>query len=1097
MTSLAALEAAYREAVHAADAAALGGEPEAQLTVPLSNLFNGIVALNKLGTTQLIRETRLDRTRPDFAVLLHRNGKRYQKGYIELKAPATSVDVRTWVGRNAAQWQHLKSEAEVLIICNGREAQLYQNGEAVTLPASLPYEKGSWNADPFTKLVEVFLDLHPSPVTSVADLSKRLAIRTADLRDRLLWLLKQSGLAADAARGGYASWTQHVHPDASEKDFADGAAQVIAYGMVLATLSAKPDSDVDGQITVAEARNSLRGFSPVLAAAFAPLIDKPALFDALQVELAALEALISAIDPAKVNKSADRRGEPWLYFYEDFLSVYDSEERRQAGVYYTPIDVVQAMVNIVDHLLVFKFGKRLGFADPSVTILDPATGTGTFPLAVIDAAANRAENVRGKAGRSQAAANLAKNLFAFELLPGPYSVAHLRLSQRLKELTLNTDLSARVILTDTLESPLEPKEQLSLFGDAEVLAAEQNRAKRVKLEQRVTVVLGNPPYRRVERDTDGRGSGGWVVDGRVPGRKNLRSLFDDLLDIAKKHTVFSHHASLYNLYVYFWRWAIWKAFEAHGDGPGIVAFITASSWLSGPGFMGLRKMVREICDECWVIDLGGDNKGADVEENIFAIETPVAIVILMRSDKKDKLRSAQVHYRKIHGGASEKLKALSEIAKSDDPLGGTWSEVPVGWMDALLPLTGDHLWHDMPLLKDIFPWQQPGCKFGRTWPIAPSEDLLRQRWERFVEAPLEDRPSLFVTAKAGRNINTRVGDHRRLADVVRGEPSRPIVRYGFRSFDRQWAFNDPRMAKTESPSLWSSWSDRQIYLSSLMTGRLGAGPSMTASAYVPDLHFFHGRGGKDIIPLYRDAQATAPNITKGLANILAAQLDLAIVPPAEDIAAYVYAVLSAREYQALFAKALRTPGPRVPITKVKSVWQEAVSLGRELLWLHTFAERLNGASSKHLHGMPLGQELGWDKAVTILPQDTRAIVFDPTAGTLTVGDGLLVGVSKEVWDYNVSGMPVLRKWLSYRTAKGAGKAASSKSALDKIRPRAWQDEWNDELLDLIRVLTLTIDKEPAQDSLVRRIVAGDLVSTGLLPTPKAAERKPPRAGALI
>lgn len=52
------------------------------------------------------------------------------------------------------------------------------------------------------------------------------------------------------------------------------------------------------------------------------------------------------------------------------------------------IDFVQAMVNIVDHLLVFKFGKRLGFADPSVTILDPATGTGTFPLAVIDAAAN-------------------------------------------------------------------------------------------------------------------------------------------------------------------------------------------------------------------------------------------------------------------------------------------------------------------------------------------------------------------------------------------------------------------------------------------------------------------------------------------------------------------------------------------------------------------------------------------------------------------------------------------------------------------------------------------------------------------------------------
>ena len=328
----------------------------------------------------------------------------------------------------------------------------------------------------------------------------------------------------------------------------------------------------------------------------------------MQVELAALETLISAVNPPRVNASADKRGDPWLFFYEDFLSVYDPVERRQAGVYYTPLDIVCAMTSLTDYLLVERFGRRLGFADNQVVTLDPATGTGTFPLAVIDRAVQRAVTVRGAAGERQAAINLGQNLHGFELLPGPYSVAHLRLTQRLLSLSRGVVGTAQVILTDTLESPVTTAAQYAMFGDAETLAAEQARARQIKLEQRVTVVIGNPPYRRVERQADGRGSGGWVVEGRVPGRSDTRSLFADIYDVANRNTIFSHIANLYNLYVYFWRWSIWKAFEAHGDGPGVVALITGASWLTGPGFMGLRQLVRELCDEAWVIDLGGSSQ---------------------------------------------------------------------------------------------------------------------------------------------------------------------------------------------------------------------------------------------------------------------------------------------------------------------------------------------------------------------------------------------------------------------------------------------------------------------------------------------------------
>lgn len=1088
-----ALALAYHNSVHLAERSAIHGEPEAQLTTPISNLFSQLAEVVGLGTVRLIRETRLDRTRPDFAVLHTQARKTHQKGYIELKAPDITVDASQWTGRNAKQWEVMKKEAEILIVCNGYRARLYKDGEPLCEDAILPYDSADdWNADSLIKLIRCFLDSRATPVTSVGDLSRRLAIRTADLRDRLLWLLDQSGDAGLAARSGYEAWKGHVHPKASERDFADGVSQVIAYGMVLAALSVTDaDVDADGYISVAEAREAIRGISPVMAAAFAPLVDKPPLFEAVQVELGALETLISAINPAQVNRSADRRGEPWLYFYEDFLSVYDPEERRQAGVYYTPLDVVRAMVKIVDHILVERFGMRLGFADPQVVTLDPATGTGTFPLAVIDQAAARLEGLRGKAGAAQAASNLAKNLYAFELLPGPYAVAHLRIGQHLKELSPEFHGAAQVVLTDTLESPLNPQSQLSMFGDAEVLAVEQNRAKRIKLQQRVTVVLGNPPYRRVEREVEGRGAGGWVLDGEVPGRKNKKSLFDDILDIARRETIFSHQASLYNLYVYFWRWAIWKAFEAHGDNPGVVAFITGSSWLKGPGFVGLRQLVREVCDEAWVLDLGGDNKGANPEENIFAIETPVAVVILARKEYKDRKSPARINYRRILGNAAEKLAAMADIAASDDPLSGPWSVAPEGWSVPFVPPTGGTAWQDMPSLADIFSWQIPGCKFGRTWPISTQKQILEKRWERFVAANVDEKTSLFVTAKTGRDINTQVAGQVRLAALKAGEPSRPIVRYGYRSFDRQWAFDDPRVTALERPALWAAMSDHQIYFASAMTATISQGPCMTVSECIPDLHYFNGRGGKDIIPLYRDGKARQPNITKGLSKTIANKLGIA-EPPPEDVAAYVYAILSSPRYQARFTEELKTPGPRVPLTADAALWAEAVAMGRELIWLHTYAERLQDKAAGRGRHVPPVPGLGWEKQVIQMPQTLADINYEAASQTLKIGDGLITGVRKDAWNFRVSGMQVVKKWLGYRTIKGTGRAASSKNPLDMIRPTSWPDEWNDELLDLLRVLTHTLEKQESQADLVDRICTCHLIPADAIPKPIGLEKKAPR-----
>lgn len=361
-----------------------------------------------------------------------------------------------------------------------------------------------------------------------------------------------------------------------------------------------------------------------------------------------------------------------------------------------------------------------------------------------------------------------------------------------------------------------------------------------------------------------------------------------------------------------------------------------------------------------------------------------------------------------------------------------------------------------------------------------------------------ERAAAFATAKTGRSIRTQVAGLARLADLTSGSPHQSIVRYGFRSFDQQWTFDDPRLANLERPSLWQSRSEQQLFFTTLTTTPLGVGSALTVTTAVPDKHHFRGSfGGKDVLPLWRDAAATAPNLAPGLLDRITSahrdvDADAAEITP-ERFAAYVYALLSTPAYQQRFAEELRTPGPRVPITADPALLAEGAGIGERLLWLHTFAERFTDQTAGRGPHIPAVPGLEWRVAVTAIPATPADMGYDAAARELIVGDGRISGVTQEVWDYEVSGMPVVKKWLGYRTASGSGRAVSSDSELDRIRPQQWADEWNDELLDLLRVLTHSLDLRPQQDELLDRVCSGSLVPVSKLTVPGSNDplRKPP------
>ena len=98
------------------------------------------------------------------------------------------------------------------------------------------------------------------------------------------------------------------------------------------------------------------------------------------------------------------------------------------------------------------------------------------------------------------------------------------------------------------------------------------------------VVLGNPPYK--ER---AKGDGGFIEHGAP------NTLWSDppLADFREPGNGMAEYV-LSNLYVYFWRWATWKVFDAHPQhGDGVICSITTAGYLKGPGFAGMRRYLRQ------------------------------------------------------------------------------------------------------------------------------------------------------------------------------------------------------------------------------------------------------------------------------------------------------------------------------------------------------------------------------------------------------------------------------------------------------------------------------------------------------------------------
>jgi hypothetical protein len=526
-------------------------------------------------------------------------------------------------------------------------------------------------------------------------------------------------------------WRTLLFPGLSDGEFADAYAQTVTFALLLARVDGiafddRPLSEIARQLGK---KHSLMG------KALSVLTEETV--EGRSVVIATMLRVFGVIDWEPLSRG---REDTYLHLYEHFLGVYDQSLRKQSGSYYTPNEVVTTMVRLVEEILHTRMGIGRGFAADDVVVVDPAMGTGTFLLSIIDAVARTVAEEEGNGAVPPQVRSLFSRLVGFEKQAGPFAVAELRVHQavKAKHQTEVPEEEVKFFVADTLDNPYIEQTHLGLTY--EPIARSRREANKIKRDTPVLVVIGNPPYR--ER---ARGLGGWVEQG------DSNSGAARPIDAFRAAGNGRYEYVLSNLSVYFWRWATWKVFDAHpGQPAGVVAFITTAAYTSGPGFAGMREYLRRTANEGWIIDLSPEGHQPDVSTRVFpGVQHQLCIGIFARYDNPAPSEPANIHHISVSGSRARKFAQLSDLSLANP----SWVPCATGWQDRLVP-AGDQAWEGYPLLGDLMPWQAPGVKPNRTWVHAPDAGILRARWDRLIG--LRHRSRLICSSKPPTGRLTRL-----------------------------------------------------------------------------------------------------------------------------------------------------------------------------------------------------------------------------------------------------------------------------------------------------------------------------------------------------
>lgn len=813
------------------------------------------------------------------------------------------------------------------------------------------------------------------------------------IQDRLAGL-RAANVTADPLLDVHAEFQTvlYAHPEAGgypaqdfDTLFSSAFAQTLAFGLLLVR-------EGSGRPVDATAYQHMPAEHPLMRTALR-VLTQAEILDVVGIGFTVLLDTVNSFAPA-ILAIRPGRPDPILYFYEDFLSVFDPAARERHGVYFTPVEVVRFMAGALNRAARANLGLN-GLRDPNLTILDPATGTGTFLLGVAERVRDEAAAAGGRGRADLELRDLAGRMFGLELLVGPYAVAHYRLHHTLRDPAGPGPRPALprlgVYLADTLAEPgaAAPLGRLGFVSAG--ITEERRAADHIKAQQPILAIIGNPPYRRLEEGEDRTLVGQW-----------MNALWDDLKRPVRDAGQGNQLNTFPELSVAFWRWAMWKIFEAEGAPQrGVVAYISNRKFLTGWPYAGLRQLMRNRFDRIEIIDLRGDLRrgpraGIDRDMGVFDIQVGTAITLAI-ADGSRAGQPAEIHYLDAwtEGHFSRRAK-LDWLAGGADA-GTLPNAVPVVRepLDDFRPRPfGNGEW---PSLRECFGFAGSGVQTKRDQLVYDvSTAALTNKLQAFFAAPIAEARERFNEVGA------------RTVAAARAIPFDPalIQSAAYRPFDVRFHYRHATYNDRLRPDLQRVWGAQNVGLYAL-PGGTGAGPAVWCHGLLPDYHAFRGSYGGYAFPLHDRRPASAgPNVSGALLAGLAGAYGVAVT--ADEVFDAILCLLSAQSYTLRFAEDLEDVFPHVPFPADHAVFVRAAQLGARIRAVQTF-------DPAHPPG-----RLADPDFVRLSTAPTPGAGLEPSdaeGDRLTLcadGSGQVDGLPAALWSFEVSGYPVLERWLEGR-----------------------------------------------------------------------------------
>jgi len=945
----------------------------------LEKITNGLTVTNE--------PKRIECGAPDYIV----TRKEIPVGYIEAKDIGVNLNDKA----NKTQFDRYKQSLDNLIITDYLTFQLFKDKNLIIeiVIGKISSNKIVPISEKFNVFIEMINEFSAYNKKAIKD-SKKLAEFMAAKTQLLAEVIEKNIANSDensSLKQQLKGFQQVLLPAMTYVQFADIYAQTIAYGMFVARLQDFSNDNFTRQNTATLIPQS----NPFLRNLFQYIAGFD-LDENIRWLVDAIADMFNCVDVTAIHKEFESKDkDPFLHFYEDFLTKYDKKLKNARGAYYTPMAVVKFIVNAVDDILKNDFGIAEGLADTSkvdqfhrVQILDPATGTGTFLAEVVRKIYQQFENNAGM-WNDYVKNHLIPRLNGFEIMMSPYTIAHLKIETILQEFgyDANNNNRLQIYLADSLENP---KKNVDPIPFAQWLSNEAAEATKIKNNVPVMVILGNPPYSGISQN-----NGKWITD-LIEHYKYI----DGVHFNEKKHWLQDDYVKFIRFGQYF----------VEKNSNGILAFINNHGFLDNPTFRGMRWHLLKAFDKIYILDLHGNAKKKETaldgskDENVFDIQQGVSINIFIRNGSKTKDRLAEVYHYDLYGKRDEKYNFLLNNNLQSVQWQSIENKTPYFFF---VPKSEENKeeYEKGFAINELFSQNNVG--------IVTGNDTLNISYTK-KEQSNKVKDLLIMEEKAWREKYNRMKDstswnYLSAKKEIANVDETKLTNISYRPFDTRWTYYTGKSGGLYSRPIFNIM---QHFLISenvgLVIGRqgqvVGAMPwnLVFLTKHIVDFNLYY-RGGVMVFPLYLypeklyKHEKREPNLNREIVKEIEKRIGTELAPI--DILDYIYAVLHSPAYRERYKEFLKIDFPRVPYPKNAKQFQRLAEFGGKLRKLHLLEDV---EPQKSLADFPITGKNEIEKSEYV----NDKIYINNTQ--------YFEHVPLEAWNFYIGGYQPAQKWLKDR-----------------------------------------------------------------------------------